>query len=32
LAIQGNPLDDPSMLHRITAVFLRGTRLEGMPY
>ena len=31
LAIQGNPLDDPSTLHRITAVFLRGTRLEPMP-
>ena len=32
LAIHGNPLDDPSMLHRITAVFMRGTRLEPMPY
>ena len=30
LAIHGNPLDDPSMLHRITAVFVRGTRLERL--
>jgi len=31
LAVLGNPLDDPSTLHRINAVFVRGTRLEHIP-
>ena len=31
LAVLGNPLDDPSTLHRINAVFVRETRLEHIP-
>lgn len=27
LAVDGNPLDDPAALHRIRAVYLRGTRV-----
>ena len=31
LAVEGNPLQDPAALHRITAVYVRGTRLEPGP-
>ena len=31
LAVDGDPLQDPAALHRITAVYVRGTRPEPGP-